>query len=544
MTTALNFPQFRFGKPELDTLYNQGKIGPSRYMALAGNGFRTDPSQQSDLAQRLMDSIQSQNAKMASMANYGSGIMRNTNMMPPGQFHRLDPRNQSMNITPVANTATTQAQPMAQGQGPSFRFQDLNRAFQLDPRNTLANTLMQQGARGTPIRTPLEGIGRLSQSLVGAMLQKRALDRLEGQETTRQENLTTALQNLNLQNNPALAALANIDPMAALTAGVAQEAALQQIGAKAQLEKTTNLTTEVANLLGLDTSRGQRYQQKANGDLILVNQGQAPKPLGTSFQALAGQEILKLYNLGDNRTVQQTQTMNFLNEQLKEPKIFTTTDQNNNPVTVRTPGFDALNFLQGGQTSATTDGLQKQDGQTATVNQSQQQDGQQTNLEVLGTKVQKLTQQEASYVSDYASAAADLQTVIDIMFKGDLYGGDYNKIVSVAAGNELGRAIAGSEAQILNDALLNLIDLRLRDRTGATANQEEVELYKNQVFPKITTRDDTQRDRIARLIREINSGFSEFSKGRDLGNIKQIKLPEKAKASQNNSINITLPGTG
>ena len=83
------------------------------------------------------------------------------------------------------------AQPMAQGQGPSFQFQDLNRAFQLDPRNTLSNTLLQQGMRGGPVRTPLEGIGRLSQSLVGAMLQKRALDRLEGQETTRQENLQT-----------------------------------------------------------------------------------------------------------------------------------------------------------------------------------------------------------------------------------------------------------------------------------------------------------------------------------------------------------------
>ena len=83
------------------------------------------------------------------------------------------------------------AQPMAQGQGPSFRFQDLNRAFQLDPRNTLSNTLLERGMRGGPVRTPLEGIGRLSQSLVGAMLQKRALDRLEGQETTRQENLQT-----------------------------------------------------------------------------------------------------------------------------------------------------------------------------------------------------------------------------------------------------------------------------------------------------------------------------------------------------------------
>jgi len=95
-------------------------------------------------------------------------------------------KNPSANIQPLAQPM---AQSMAQGQGPSFRFQNLNRAFQLDPRNTLANTLMQQGMRGGPVRTPLEGIGRLSQSLVAAMLQKRGLDRLEQQETATQSDL-------------------------------------------------------------------------------------------------------------------------------------------------------------------------------------------------------------------------------------------------------------------------------------------------------------------------------------------------------------------
>jgi len=98
--------------------------------------------------------------------------------------------NPAANIQQLAQPMQqSMAQPMAQGQGPSFQFQDLNRAFQLDPRNTLASALMQQGARGTPIRTPLEGIGRLSQSLVAAMLQKRGLDRLEQQETARQSDL-------------------------------------------------------------------------------------------------------------------------------------------------------------------------------------------------------------------------------------------------------------------------------------------------------------------------------------------------------------------
>jgi hypothetical protein len=216
MTTALNFPQFAFNKPQLDELYKQGVIGPTNYMNLRQNAFQTVPSQQSTLAQRLMDSMQSQNAQMTSM--------RNTNMMPLGQYHRLDPRSNveevsagAINIAPLANTNAGQAQSMVQpgasGSGPSFRFQDLNRAFQLDPRNTLASALMQQGMRGGPVRTVGEGIGRLSQSLVGAMLQKRALDRLEGQEATRIEEQN--LQSANLANalNTQLAQLPENSPI-------------------------------------------------------------------------------------------------------------------------------------------------------------------------------------------------------------------------------------------------------------------------------------------------------------------------------------------
>lgn len=499
MTTTLNFPQFRFGKTELDKLYSQGKIGPSRYMALRGDGFRTNPSQQSELAQRLMSSVQPFSGAMAANRNA-------TNMMPMQQPQQ------------------PMAQPMAQGQGPSFQFQDLNRAFQLDPRNTLSNALLQQGMRGGPVRTPLEGIGRLSQSLVGAMLQKRALDRLEGQETTRQQNLQTALQNLNLENNPALAALAQIDPLSALTAGVAQESALQQIGAKADLGRTTQLTTATANSLGLDTSQGQIYQQDAKGALSLVQQGQQSKPLGTSFQALAGNRILELFN-NPNRTDSETQEMNFLNEQLKRPRVYTTTDQNNNTVQVKDPGFDALNFLQGGQATTTT---------TETTDQSQQQDDQQSGPEILGTKKAKLSQTEATFVGNTASAVRDIQTVIDIMFDGDLYNGEYNKLTSVAATSGIGQALSG-DAQILRSALDNLIDLTLRKRTGATANAEEIAAYREMLFPGVITRGDTMRDKILRLVTDYNLNIDVFSEGRSkesLKGLKRIELPKKQKTSE------------
>ena len=139
MTTGLTFGQRRLPLPQLDQL---------------------------NLGQALMQQVQP----------FGGAMAANRN---------------AANMMPMQQPQQQMAQPMAQGQGPSFQFQDLNRAFQLDPRNTLSNTLLERGMRGGPVRTPLEGIGRLSQSLVGAMLQKRALDRLEGQETTRQENLQT-----------------------------------------------------------------------------------------------------------------------------------------------------------------------------------------------------------------------------------------------------------------------------------------------------------------------------------------------------------------
>ena len=263
MTTGLTFGQRRLPLPQLDQL---------------------------NLGQALMQQVQPFSGAMAANRNAA-------NMMPMQQ-----PQQQM-------------AQPMAQGQGPSFQFQDLNRAFQLDPRNTLSNALLQQGMRGGPVRTPLEGIGRLSQSLVGAMLQKRALDRLEGQETTRQENLQTNrasilgnITNPELRNTisallPAQATEASNAQLANVILGsaLAPTQEIQPItdvpgmtGAKvvstgpfgnesissvnlAAIPKASptfkDLTKEEATKLGYDTSKGQTYQLKSDGMVRQVGGG-------------------------------------------------------------------------------------------------------------------------------------------------------------------------------------------------------------------------------------------------------------------------------
>ena len=190
MTTGLTFGQRRLPLPQLDQL---------------------------NLGQALMQQVQPFSGAMAANRN-------------------------AANMTPMQQPQQPMAQPMAQGQGPSFRFRDLNRAFQLDPRNTLSNALLQQGMRGGPVRTVGEGIGRLSQSLVGAMLQKRALDRLEGQEATRIQEQN--IQSANLANalNTQLAQLPDDSPIKPIIQNIQSTSGSQEaLNALAQLQ-TRNLT--------------------------------------------------------------------------------------------------------------------------------------------------------------------------------------------------------------------------------------------------------------------------------------------------------------
>jgi len=66
---------------------------------------------------------------------------------------------------------------------PSMQYQQLNQAFQSDPRRILGQALMGQGASTAPVRTPLQGLGRLSSALVGAYLQRKAGDAQVERET-------------------------------------------------------------------------------------------------------------------------------------------------------------------------------------------------------------------------------------------------------------------------------------------------------------------------------------------------------------------------
>jgi len=177
---------------------------------------------------------------------------------------------------------------------PTFQFQRLNPAFQSDPRRILGQQLMGQGASSAPVRTPLQGLGRLSSALVGAYLQRNALDAQAQREAQATEALMGALpENVSPQIRAmAQAAPGTFEPalMSALLQPTTQSSLVDQgdmtfvqnktttpltgaenisIGSVVQRRAApvtyTTLTEEQAKAEGFDTSKGQKYQRSSAG---------------------------------------------------------------------------------------------------------------------------------------------------------------------------------------------------------------------------------------------------------------------------------------
>ena len=100
------------------------------------------------------------------------------------------------------------------GRQPSMQYQQLNQAFQSDPRRILGQALMQQGASTAPVSTPLQGLGRLSSALVGAYLKRKAGDTIVEREDERRQSIQQAFPNV----DPSLISLGGDSLIAALTA--------------------------------------------------------------------------------------------------------------------------------------------------------------------------------------------------------------------------------------------------------------------------------------------------------------------------------------
>ena len=396
---------------------------------------------------------------------------------------------------------------------PSFRFKALNPAFQSDPRRILGQQLMQQGSSSAPVRTPLQGLGRLSSALIGAYLQKGAIDRQVAREDEYKNQLANALSGIDMSSTPILANFAQQFPEQALPIAISTEAT------KATTKPTetfTTLTNAQAVNQGLPVDRGQVYQIGSVSKQI--------KPIGSTTGASMGTSVAQLNRAieltnKERLTGPESQELRGLKALLKkDTRINTINPTTGNTESIVLPGVDIENILTGVET--------------------QTKDDDKPNI----TKQAKLTEKESSFISDAASAANDIKTVIDIMFNGDLQSGEYNQIVSIGAGTKTGRAASG-DAQRLYNAIQNLVDLRLRKRTGATANQSEIDLYQSQVLPGFTTRDSTARANVERLLVELSANIKAFKQGRNVKGLPDINLDsflEKSdnKTKKNNLINL------
>jgi hypothetical protein len=359
----------------------------------------------------------------------------------------------------------------------------------------------------------LQGLGRLSSALIGAYLQKGAIDRQVAREDEYKNQLANALSGIDMSSTPILANFAQQFPEQALPIAISTEAT------KATTKPTetfTTLTNAQAVNQGLPVDRGQVYQIGSVSKQI--------KPIGSTTGASMGTSVAQLNRAieltnKERLTGPESQELRGLKALLKkDTRINTINPTTGNTESIVLPGVDIENILTGVET--------------------QTKDDDKPNI----TKQAKLTEKESSFISDAASAANDIKTVIDIMFNGDLQSGEYNQIVSIGAGTKTGRAASG-DAQRLYNAIQNLVDLRLRKRTGATANQSEIDLYQSQVLPGFTTRDSTARANVERLLVELSANIKAFKQGRNVKGLPDINLDsflEKSdnKTKKNNLINL------
>lgn len=167
---------------------------------------------------------------------------------------------------------------MQPGQRPSMQFQQLNQAYQSDPRRILGQTLMGQGASSAPVRTPLQGLGRLSSALVGAYLQRKAGDA----QTAREAQMTDQIIGMLGPNvAPGVRAAVAANPAAAQSALMA-----------AQFQPTTTSTIRnLGDFSAVETITTNPLTGASSSSLGTPVQRRAPtKPLD-SFRPLNALEI-------------------------------------------------------------------------------------------------------------------------------------------------------------------------------------------------------------------------------------------------------------
>jgi hypothetical protein len=394
---------------------------------------------------------------------------------------------------------------------PSMQYQQLNQAFQSDPRRILGQTLMGQGASSAPVRTPLQGLGRLSSALVGAYLQRKAGDAQVERESEYSNQLATALTGLGDNIPSAITTLGRVPGMEipALTA-----AANYQTTVAGRTPKNTrrDMTPDEVKATGRDPSLGV-YQIDTLGAIFPPSGSQVSGDISNRFDQI--NEVIRLSQT-DNLTQQEQMRLDLFTKDLARPRPVVVPDGAGGTVTVMQPGLD-VSSITGGQTVTGDAALQGDPtaGTTGGADVAGIPGG-----TVVAQKPAQLSSTESKFVANLSSAKVDLNAVLNKLFPDGL-GGDVNRSLVVGLNTPAAGAFSG-DIQIIKNALNNLADLTTRDRSGATAPPEERQFFFNQILPAATDTAETVRFKLKRLVDNFNTNVDAFGAGRNIPGL--IKL--------------------
>ena len=170
---------------------------------------------------------------------------------------------------------------------PSMQYQQLNQTYQSDPRRILGQTLMGQGASSAPVRTPLQGLGRLSSALVGAYLQRKAGDAQVEREGEYRTQLASALTGLGDDIPSAITAIGRVpgNELSALNAAATFQAAVAAREPKTPVQMFNRKTRQVIPVIPGSAKQTAAFERG-------FEMGNLPNP-ETGFMFADGKQVIR-----------------------------------------------------------------------------------------------------------------------------------------------------------------------------------------------------------------------------------------------------------
>ena len=412
------------------------------------------------------------------------------------------------------------------GRQPSMQFQQLNQAYQSDPRRILGQALMQQGASTAPVRTPLQGLGRLSSALVGAYLQRKAGDTQVEREADYERRLGDALSGLDLGNVPGLSALSEVNPLAALTAGVGLEGQLAVAEAKRPKPPKT-LTREEAIAAGVPTAaldRGTIFQLSPTSGLTAVTGTQGPAP-GNREREFASMRAYALTPPGE-RT--QDQILEYAQNYgyYSKPQNITVTSPSGEVQQIRTTPLDLAGIGLPQPVTMTGEPIE------STVRE-----------EVLSTKQPTLDTSTAIRLGQVNFSLDELADVKKTLFPN----GQYNQ--SVVYGATGAGSILSSKGRLLRQQIGRVMRDLIYLESGAQVGVEEAEEAGMLYFPSPLDNSAAAKAKLDALIKKMTFFQKALSQGRGAAGVTDQNNDDATSAPDDNQQNqsplkLTIPGTG